>query len=117
MKTMAMSGTRNKIQLIGHLGKDVEVKTLKSGITMAKFSVATSDYYRNSKGEKISTTQWHSIVAFGKVAELVERLLIKGIKVLIQGKLVYNRYEDKNGITRNFASIILSEFEILSPKK
>ena len=47
---MAISGTRNKIQLIGHLGKDVEVKTLKSGITMAKFSVATSDYYRNSKG-------------------------------------------------------------------
>jgi single-strand DNA-binding protein len=114
---MAFSGTRNKIQLIGHLGKDVELKTLKSGLPIAKFSVATSDYYRNSKGEKITNTQWHNIVVFGKLAELVHRLLKKGSKVLIQGKLVYNRYEDRNGITRNFASIILSEFEILSPKK
>lgn len=117
MISMAFAGTRNKIQLIGHLGKDVEIKTLKSGIAIAKFSVATTDYYRNSKGEKISNTQWHSIVAFGKLAELVDRLLKKGTKVLIQGKLVYNRYEDKNGISRNVASIILSEFELLSPKK
>lgn len=115
--SMSIAGTRNKIQLIGHLGKDVEIKTLKSGIPIAKFSVATTDYYRNSKGEKVSNTQWHSIVAFGKLAELVDRLLKKGTKVLIQGKLVYNRYEDKNGIFRNVASIILSEFELLSPKK
>ncbi len=114
---MALSGTRNKIQLIGHLGKDVEIINTKTGLSIAKFSVATSDYYRNSSGEKVTNTQWHNIVAFGKTAELVERLLKKGVKVLIQGKLVYNKYEDKKGIIRYSPSIILSEFEILSPKK
>ena len=114
---MSYTNKRNRVQLIGHLGKDVEVKVLATGIKLAKFSIATTDFYRNNKGEKISKTQWHDIVAFGKLAELIERLLKKGMKILLLGKLVYNKHEGKNGITRTYTSIILSEFEILSPKK
>ena len=78
-----MFALKNKVQLIGNLGNAPEVKTLESGKKMARFSVATSESYRNAKGEKVTETQWHTLVAWGKVAEIVEKYLTKGKEVAI----------------------------------
>ncbi|MDT0651909.1 single-stranded DNA-binding protein, partial [Autumnicola edwardsiae] len=76
-----MSTLRNKVQLIGHVGNDPEIVNLESGKKLAKFSIATNESYKNSKGEKITDTQWHNIVAWGKTAELIESYVPKGKEV------------------------------------
>jgi len=73
-----MSTLRNKVQLIGNLGQDPEIKTLDSGSKLAKFSLATSESYTNKQGEKITDTQWHNIICWGKTADIVERYVAKG---------------------------------------
>lgn len=105
---------RNKIQLIGNLGKDVDFKELGSGKMMAKISLATTDYYKNADGERQKSTQWHSCVAWGRTAKNMEKLLKKGKKVAIQGKLVYNNWEDKNGNKRYSSQIWINEFIALN---
>ena len=105
---------RNKIQLIGHLGQDVDIKEVNGGKMVAKISVATNDYYKNPKGERQKTTQWHNCVAWGRTAKNMERILKKGKKVAIQGKLVYNNWEDKNGIKRYQSQIWIQEFIALN---
>ncbi len=101
---------RNKVQLIGFLGKDPEFKELESGKALVKVSIATSDYYKNSKGEKVTETQWHNLIAWGKTAELMNRLLKKGNEVAVQGKLTHRSYEDANGTTRYFSEIVIDDF-------
>lgn len=83
-----MYALRNKVQLIGNLGNAPEVKTTENGKKLATFSIATSESYRNAKGEKVKDTQWHRVVAWGKVAEIAEKYLEKGKEVAIEGKLV-----------------------------
>jgi len=73
-----MNSLRNKVQLMGHLGADVELKTLDNGNSVARLSVATNEYYKNKAGEKVTDTTWHNVVAWGKTAELVNQLLKKG---------------------------------------
>jgi len=109
-----MSSLRNSVQLIGHLGKNPEVKQLESGRFVAKVSVATNDIYKNSKGEKVIETQWHNLVAWGKQAENMQKILKKGDEVAIQGKLTHRSYEDKEGITRYVTEIVINEFVKLS---
>ena len=72
-----MYALKNKVQLIGNLGNNPEVKSLEGGKKMARFNVATNENYRNSKGEKVTETQWHNLVAWGKVAEIAEKYLQK----------------------------------------
>src|SRR5688572_5702545 len=96
-----MNRLRNSVQLIGHCGKQPEVRILESGNTLARFSVATNETYLNSQGEKVTNTTWHSIVAWGKVAELCERLLKKGTEVVLDGKLVSRTYDTEDG-TRKY---------------
>ena len=72
-----MNALKNKVQLIGHLGQDPEIVNLEGGNKLAKFSIATTDSYKNANGEKVDDTQWHNIVAWGKTAEIVENYLIK----------------------------------------
>ncbi|TBW27899.1 single-stranded DNA-binding protein [Gramella sp. KN1008] len=108
-----MSTLRNTVQLIGHVGNDPEIVNLESGKKLAKFSIATNESYKNSKGEKVTDTQWHNIVAWGKTAELVENYVPKGKEVGIEGKLTTRSYEDKEGNKRYVTEVICNELLLL----
>lgn len=92
-----MNKIQNRVKLIGHLGADPEIRTLDSGRKVANFRIATNSSYTNDKGERVEDTQWHPIVAWGKLAEISEKHLTKGKKVAIEGKLVHRSYEAKDG--------------------
>lgn len=108
-----MSTLRNKVQLIGHVGNEPEIMNLESGKKLAKFSIATNESYKNSKGEKITDTQWHNIIAWGKTAELIENYVPKGKEVGIEGKLTSRSYEDKEGQKRYITEIVCNELLLL----
>ncbi|MGB6150572.1 MAG: single-stranded DNA-binding protein [Pricia sp.] len=108
-----MNAIKNRVQLIGNLGQDPEIVTLESGSKLAKFSLATSDYYKNANGEKVEDTQWHNIVAWGKTAEIVESYLTKGKQVAVEGKLVHRTYETKEGEKKYFTEIKCNELLML----
>jgi len=111
-----MYALKNKVQLIGNLGNAPEVKTLESGKKMARFSVATNEVYRNAKGDKVTETQWHNLVAWGKVAEIVEKFLSKGKEVAIEGKLINRTYNDKDGVKKYITEIQVNELLMLGVK-
>ena len=111
-----MYALKNKVQLIGNLGNAPEVKTLESGKKMARFSVATNESYRNAKGEKVTATQWHNLIAWGKVAEIVEKFLTKGKEVAIEGKLINRSYNDKEGNKKYVTEIQVNELLLLGAK-
>lgn len=104
-----MTTLRNFVQLIGHAGIDPEVKTVANDRKVAKFTLATNEYYYNQKGERVEDTQWHKVVAWGKTAEIVEKLVKKGKEVLVGGKIVYNNWEDKDGIKRQTVEVVIEE--------
>ena len=108
-----MSTLRNTVQLIGHVGNDPEILSLESGKKLAKFSIATNESYKNAKGEKITDTQWHNIVAWGKTAELVENYVPKGKEVGIEGKLTSRSYEDKDGVKKYITEVVCHELLLL----
>ena len=108
-----MNTLRNKVQLIGNLGKDPEIVNLESGKTLAKFSIATNESYKNAQGEKVTDTQWHNIVAWGKTAEIVEKYVSKGKEVAIEGKLTTRSWEDKDGMKRYITEVVCSELLML----
>ena len=108
-----MNALKNKVQLIGNLGQDPEVVTLENGSKLAKFSIATSDSYKNAQGEKVEDTQWHNIVAWGKLAEIVENYLNKGKQVAIEGKLTHRSYETKEGEKRYITEVRCNELLML----
>jgi len=108
-----MNTLRNKVQLIGNLGNDPEIINLESGKTLAKFAIATNESYKNAQGEKITDTQWHNIVAWGKTAEIVEKYITKGKEVAIEGKLTTRSWEDKDGIKRYTTEVVCSELLML----
>lgn len=111
-----MNQLRNKVQLIGHLGADPEVKALDGGKMVAKMTLATNDYYKNQKGEKIEETQWHQLVAWNKSAEFAEKYLKKGKEVAIEGKLSNRSYEDKDGNKRYVSEVVVNDFLLLGGK-
>jgi single-strand DNA-binding protein len=108
-----MSTLRNKVQLIGHVGNDPEILNLESGKKLAKFSIATNESYKNNKGEKITDTQWHNIVAWGKTAELIETYVPKGKEIGIEGKLTSRSYEDKDGVKKYITEVVCSELLLM----
>ena len=108
-----MSTLRNTVQLIGHVGNEPEIVNLESGKKLAKFSIATNESYKNAKGEKITDTQWHNIVAWGKTAELVENYVPKGKEIGIEGKLTSRSYEDKDGVKRYVTEVICNELLLM----
>ena len=111
-----MYALKNKVQLIGNLGNAPEVKTLESGKKMARFSVATNEIYRNAKGEKVTETQWHNLIAWGKVAEIVEKFLTKGKEVAIEDKLINRSYNDKEGNKKYVTEIQVNELLLIGAK-
>ncbi len=107
---------KNKVQLIGRLGNAPEVKKTGTGKKMAQFSIATIESYRNAKGEKVTETQWHRIIAWGKIAEVVEKHLEKGKEVAIEGKLVNRNYVDKAGVKKYITEVLVTELLLLDKK-
>lgn len=110
-----MKSLRNSVQLIGRLGKDPEVKAFNNS-KRATFSIATTDSYKNQKGEKIEDTQWHNIVVWGKLAGIVEKYLKKGNEVAIEGKLIHRVYEN-NGEKKFFTEINVNDLVMLGSKE
>jgi single-strand DNA-binding protein len=112
-----MSTLRNKVQLIGNLGQAPEVKNLENGNKLAKFSIATSETYKNKQGERVTDTQWHQVICWGKTADIVEQYVQKGQQVGIEGKLTSRSYEDSTGIKRYVTEIVCSELLLLGSKQ
>lgn len=106
---------RNKVTLIGHTGKEVEITNFEKGIK-ASVTLATNDHYTNAKGEKVEETQWHNLVAYGKTAEIFQKYVSKGKEIAVEGKIVYRHYEDKEGIKRNITEIRVEELVLLGSK-
>jgi single-strand DNA-binding protein len=107
-----MSGV-NKVILIGHLGKDPEVRHLEGGTTLVNFPLATSETY-SKDGKKIEQTEWHNIVMWRGLADLAAKFLQKGKQVYIEGKLRSRNYEDKEGNKRYVTEIVAENFTMLS---
>lgn len=105
-----MNNLRNKVQLIGNLGREVDFKRLDDGKAIARVTLATKEVYRNPAGEKVVDVQWHNLVGWGKVAEIMQVLLKKGKEVAVQGKLSHRSYENKQGERRHISEVIVSEF-------
>lgn len=106
---------KNSVRLIGNVGQDPEMITTDSGRQLARFSVATNESYRKGE-EKVETTHWHDLIAWGKTAELCGELLKKGSHVAITGKLTYSTYE-KDGVSIKRAQVQVTEFQVLDRKQ
>jgi len=107
---------KNKVQLIGHLGNAPEIKNTESDKKYARFSIATNESYRNAKGEKVTETTWHNLVAWGKIAGIVEKYLNKGSEVAIEGKLISRSYTDKDGVKKYITEVQVNELLMLGSK-
>ena len=107
-----MSGV-NKVILLGRLGGDPEVTTLKSGQVVAKFSLATSKSYKDKQGKKVDTTQWHNIVMWQPLAQVAEKYLSKGSLVYLEGELTSRSYDDQQGNKRWFTEIVAHELTMI----
>ncbi|MFV8268941.1 single-stranded DNA-binding protein [Flavobacterium sp. GT2N3] len=108
-----MNTLRNKVQLIGHVGNDPEIKTFDGGKKLVNFTLATNESYKNDKGEKVEETQWHKLVAWGKTADIIEKYVAKGKEIAIEGKLTHRNYEDKNGEKRYFTEVVVNDVLLL----
>ncbi len=111
-----MNTLRNKVQLIGNLGNDPEIITLESGKKLAKFSLATNESYKDAQGERKTQTEWHNVVAFGKVAEIIENFVAKGKEIALEGKLTTRTWEDKDGNKRYTTEVVCNELLLLGNK-
>ena len=111
-----MSNLRNKVTLIGNVGQEPEIKDLDGGKKVAKISLATNESYKNSKGEKVTNTEWHNLVAWGKTAEIIEKYVAKGKEIAVEGKLTSRSYEDKEGNKRYVTEVVVSEILLLGGK-
>ncbi|HQW68697.1 MAG TPA: single-stranded DNA-binding protein [Flavobacterium sp.] len=104
---------KNKVQLIGNVGQEPEVKTIGEGKKVANITIATNDYYFNDKGDKVEQTEWHRVVAWGKVADIIEKYVTKGKEIAIEGKLTHRSYDDKDGIKRYVTEIVANDILLL----
>jgi len=108
-----MNTLRNRVQLIGNLGNDPEIITLDSGKKLAKLSIATNESYKNQEGERVTDTQWHNVIAWGKTAEIIETYVTKGKEVAIEGKLSHRSFDDKEGNKRYTTEVVCTELLML----
>lgn len=108
-----MNALRNRVQLIGNLGQDPEVTVLEKGGKLARFSLATNETYRNGEGEKVTDTQWHQVVAWGKTAEIAENYLNKGKEVAVEGKLIHRHYDTAEGQRKYVTEVRCTELLLL----
>jgi single-strand DNA-binding protein len=112
-----MSGTINKVMLIGHTGDEVKMHYFEGGNSIGRFPLATNETYTNrSTGERVNNTEWHNIVVRNKAAEVCEKYLKKGDKVYIEGRLKTRKWQDDKGLDRYSTEIQCTEFTFLTPK-
>lgn len=109
-----MHNIKNNVQLIGHLGRNPEVKTLESGKKVARLLLATSEYRKNTAGEKETFTTWHNLTAWGGAAILAEKYLLKGKQIAVHGKLSNRMYVDKDGIKRFYTEVVVSDLQMIA---
>jgi single-strand DNA-binding protein len=107
----------NRVTLIGRLGKDPEVRRLDSGVAVAKFSLATSETYKDKEGNKQETTEWHNVVVWRSQAEIAEKYLKKGMLIYVEGKLTYREYTDKDNQKKYFTEIVANDFRMLERRE
>jgi single-strand DNA-binding protein len=113
-----MSGTLNKVMLIGHLGDEVKMHYFEGGDSIGRFPLATNDVYNNkTTGEKIVSTEWHNIVVRNKSAEICEKYLSKGDKIYIEGKIKSRQWQSDDGTSKFTTEIVVTDFTFLSTKK
>jgi len=103
----------NKVILVGHLGKDPEVRAISTDRKVANFSLATTESYKNKSGERVDQTEWHNIVFYGPIADVIERYLKKGSQIYVEGKIRSRSYDDKDGIKRYVTEIIGDSMNML----
>lgn len=107
----------NKVILVGNLGKDPEIRALESGVKVARFSLATTESYKDrNTGERVDQTEWHNVTLWRGLAEVAERYLRKGSQVYLEGKLQTRSYEDKDGVTRYTTDIVGQTMTMLGGK-
>ena len=104
---------KNRVQLIGHVGQEPEIKTLEAGKKVASLSIATNEVYYKDNGDKVEKTEWHRVTAWGKTAEIIEKYVIKGKEVGVEGKLTNRTYDDKDGVKRYVTEIVANEILLL----
>jgi len=107
----------NKVMLIGHVGKDPEIRSTQGGNTVASFSIATTEKWKDKSGDKMEKTEWHNVTVFAKLADIVSQYVKKGSKLYIEGKLQTDKYTDKEGIKRYATKVIANSMVMLDGKK
>ena len=108
-----MNTIRNRVQLIGHVGNEPEIKNFGEGKKLAIINLATNEIYKNDKGEKVEQTEWHRITAWGKQAEIIEKYVSKGKEIAVEGKLTHRSYDDKNGEKCFMTEVVVNELLLL----
>lgn len=111
-----MKNLKNKVQLIGNVGENPKSHSFDSGKKISRFTLATNDYYRKD-GERVQQTQWHTLVAWEKQAEFVEKYISKGNEIAVEGKLTYRSFENEKGEKHYITEILLSEILLLNSKE
>lgn len=112
-----MNNINNTVQLIGRLGADPEMKTFEGSRKVARLRLATSEEYKSKSGEKVKQTEWHTLVAWGPLAEVCENSLFKGQEVAIEGKLGYRVYTDKEGNKKFITEITVNDLMLVGNRK
>jgi single-strand DNA-binding protein len=113
-----MSGTLNKVMLIGHLGDEVKMHYFEGGNCVGRFPIATNENYTNRQtGEKVNNTEWHNIVVRNKAAEICEKYLKKGDKIYVEGRIKTRQWQGEDGQTRYSTEIQVTDFTFLTPKE
>jgi single-strand DNA-binding protein len=103
----------NKAILVGNLGRDPEIRTLEGGVTVARFTLATSESYKDKTGQRVEKTEWHNIVLWRGLAEVAEKYLRKGQQVYIEGRITNRNYQDKDGTQKYFTEIVADNMTML----
>jgi single-strand DNA-binding protein len=107
----------NKVTLIGNVGKDPDIRYLQNGDAVANFSIATTETWKDKSGERKEVTQWHRLVCYRKLAEIVKDYVKSGSSLYIDGKIEYDKYTDKQGVEKYSTNIVVNELRMLSSKK
>lgn len=105
---------RNRVQLIGHVGQEPEIKTFDGGKKVANLTIATNQVYYKENGDKVENTEWHRVSVWGKTADIIEKYVTKGKEIAIEGKLTHRSYDDKDGNKRFITEIVVNELVLMS---
>ena len=108
-----MNALRNKVQLIGFVGQEPEIKTFDGGKKLANITIATNEVYYKENGDKVENTEWHKVTAWGKTADIIEKYVIKGKEIAIEGKLTHRSYDDKEGNKRFVTEVVANEILLI----